>query len=216
MFVIASYIVASTDDDLFILQGTGDIYLGERCVCLHAAFYAAVCTEEHSRRLVGHHATGGHSTGGHSTGGHSTGGHSTGGPAHPQTSTLRYVHPASLATGTTRPTHLDYIENTCFKIHTFTATGVWLATYDTSTDMFTNSQLREDIFYCATRDVRDNTVRFNGSYVAVCDHDIIGFATGAAYTFVACLLVLSVIAVVTFANNCCKRSATARVQMPLV
>eukprot|EP00966_Prymnesium_polylepis_P086342 1998955-Prymnesium_polylepis.1 len=93
MFVIASYIVASTDDDLFILQGTGDIYLGERCVCLHAAFYAAVCTEEHSRRLVGHHATGGHSTGGHSTGGHSTGG-----PAHPQTSTLRYVHPASLAT----------------------------------------------------------------------------------------------------------------------
>ena len=52
--------------------------------------------------------------------------------------------------------------------------------------------------------------------VAVCDHDIIGFATGAAYTFVACLLVLSVIAVVTFANNCCKRSATARVQMPLV
>jgi len=112
VFVIASYIVASTDDDLFILQGTGDIYLGERCVCLHAAFYAAVCTEEHSRRLVSHHSTGGHSTGGHSTGGHSTGGHSTGRPAHPHTSTLRYLHPASLATGKTRPTHLDYIENT--------------------------------------------------------------------------------------------------------
>jgi len=187
VFVIASYIVASTDDDLFILQGTGDIYLGERCVCLHAAFYAAVCTEEHSRRLVSHH-----STGGHSTGGHSTGGHSTGRPAHPHTSTLRYLHPASLAT------------------------GVWLTTYDTSTDMFTNSQLREDIFYCATRDVRDNTVRFNGSYVAVCDHDTIGFATGVAYTFAACLLGLLVIAAVTFANNCCRHSATARVQMPLV
>eukprot|EP00966_Prymnesium_polylepis_P265448 6132247-Prymnesium_polylepis.1 len=51
------------------------------------------------------------------------------------------------------------------------AAGVWLTAYDTSTGMFTNSQLREDIFYCGTRDLRDNTLSFNGSYVAVCDHD---------------------------------------------